>query len=166
MKIPVLVLSSAFVLSSCGSGSATNPTTTIPSTTTVAVTTPTAVTQNLTVTPSVRLGLLNAAAAFHGLPASDYTGLLAAKTYYAFDPSTDRYYAAAGLVPKPSSYKAQVGTQDDGAYNLFTRRSNTSTWTVFNDGLGGVQGAICPLVIPATVLKVWHWTAHSCYPGP
>jgi hypothetical protein len=119
---------------------------------------------NLVVTASVRLSLLDAAARYHQLPASDYTGLQPHNTYFAFDPATNHYYAAAGLVPSPHSLQAQIGTQDDGGYNLFTKVKGTRTWKVFNDGLGGVQGATCPLSLPRTVLKVWDWKVGSCYP--
>ncbi len=121
-------------------------------------------TVDLVVTAAVRLSLLDAAAAYHQLPASDYTGLRAHETYYAYDGATHRYYAAAGLVPSATSIKAQVGTQDDGAYNLFTRAARASTWTVYNDGLGAAQDAICPLALPASVLAVWGWKKGSCYP--
>ena len=80
-------------------------------------------------------------------------------------PTTNLYYAAAGLRPSSHSLPAQVGTQDDGAYNLFTRAPGTTTWTVYNDGLGGVQGTKCPLVIPSEVLKVWNWKGKTCYPS-
>jgi len=118
----------------------------------------------LAVTPAVRQSLLAAGAALHHLPVKDYVGLAAGTTYFAFDPSTATYYAAAGLVASQSSLSAQVGTQDDGAYNLFVKRSGAAAWTVYNDGLGGVQGARCAIALPAAVLAVWHWPAHSCYP--
>ncbi|MGP8009665.1 MAG: hypothetical protein ACLPKZ_05340 [Acidimicrobiales bacterium] len=122
-------------------------------------------TKNLIVTSSVRKSLLDADAAYHSLPASDYVGLARGTTYYAFDPQNDRYYAAAGLVANSKSLQAQVGTQDDGAYNLFTKKSDSAKWTVYNDGLGGAEDSICPIVIPAPVRKVWNWTMHPCYPN-
>ncbi|HEV3186814.1 MAG TPA: hypothetical protein VGZ04_02085 [Acidimicrobiales bacterium] len=155
------VLTGSLVLSACGSpatiATSTSTTTSTPSLTGGA-------TRNLVVTPSVRKSLLDAAAAYHQLPPSDYVGLNPGATYYAFDPTTNHYYAAAGLQPSPHSLSAQVGTQDDGAYNLFTRAASSQSWTVFNDGLGGVQGSKCPLVIPSAVVKVWNWKAGTCYP--
>jgi hypothetical protein len=85
-------------------------------------------------------------------------------TYYALDTATHVYYAAAGLDPSPHSLNAQVSAQDDGGYNLFTRTSLRASWRVYNDGLGGSDGARCPIVIPASVLKVWHWVPGGCYP--
>jgi hypothetical protein len=167
MHLRVLLLSALFggalLLSACGTG-ANSSTTSLSTTTTAPSTTTTGVTQDLPVTPSVRKSIFDAAAAYHQLPPSDYLGLNAGATYYAFDPATDRYYAAAGLDPSRNSIKAEVGTQDDGAYNLFSRAASTNKWTVYDDGLGGSQEATCPLVIPAAVLKVWNWRANSCFP--
>jgi hypothetical protein len=121
--------------------------------------------RNLVVTPGVRQSLLDADAAFHSYPASDYVGLAKGVTYYAFDAQNQRYYAAAGLVPNSKSQGAQVGTQDDGGYNLFVKQRGSATWKVYNDGLGGAQDSICPITIPAVVREVWNWTTHPCYPN-
>jgi hypothetical protein len=107
---------------------------------------------------------LDAAAAYHHLPASDYLGLDAGTTYYAFDPSTERFYAAAGLDASPNSLQAQIGTQDDGAYNLFSRAAGTSAWTAYDDGLGAAQDSTCPIAIPVAVFAAWNGKANSCYP--
>ena len=126
-------------------------------------TTTTAPSASLMVTKAVRASLLDAAAAYHQLPTGDYVGLVPDMTYYAFDPATDLYYAAAGLSPSPHSLAAQVGTQDDGGYNLFTHAPH-APWTVYNDGLGAVHGVKCPITIPARVLSSWGWKAGSCFP--
>lgn len=170
LVVPAMIVS-ALLLGACGSSAnapTTTTTTTPTATTTGAVTTTTtplvAKAQNLHVTPAVRRSLLDAAAAYHSLPATDYQGLRAGTTYYAFDPTTATYYAAAALDPRPSSLPAQVGTQDDGAYNLFKRAQGAVSWTVYDDGFGAVQRSTCPMVIPASVLAVWNWRAGSCYP--
>ena len=157
----VAVLVASLALAACGTSSPPATTTTRPPATTTTVA---AATRDLVVTPAIRQGLLDADAAYHQLPPSDYTGLIAHETYYAYDPATHLYYAAAGLVPSPSSEPAQVGTQDDGAYNLFTRTSPTAAWRVYDDGLGAAQGSTCPIAIPAAVLTVWNWRPASCYP--
>lgn len=146
-------LGTAVALSACGTGVATSPTTTgRPGV------------ANLTLDASVRAGLVAAVAAQHGLTATDYVGLEPGTAYYAFDPATATYYAAAAVRPSPSSMAAQVGSQDDGAYNLFTRRRGTSVWRVYDDGLGAAQDATCPLRLPAAVLAAWGWRPASCYP--
>ena len=119
--------------------------------------------KNLTVTPAVRASLLAAGAASHHLPVSDYLGLTKGETYYAFDEATKTYYAGAGLIPSPKSMQAQVGAQDDGAYYLFTRAASSTTWKIYDDGLGASQGAKCPITIPSAVREVWGWTL-KCFP--
>jgi hypothetical protein len=121
--------------------------------------------RNLVVTPAVRQSLLEAGAAYHSYPPSDYVGLARGTTYYAYDAQNQRYYAAAGLVPNSKSQGAQVGTQDDGGYNLFVKVQGSTKWRVYNDGLGGAQDSICPITIPVVVRKVWSWTTHPCYPN-
>ena len=158
--------STTTVASSTTTTTAPTTTTSTTTTTTLATTTTSAAARNVVVTAAVRQSLLDAGAAYHQLPASDYTGLTAGKTYYAFDPATNTYYAAAGLMASSSSVQAQVGDQDDGAYNLFTMVAGASAWKVYNDGLGGAQGSTCPITIPAGVLAVWKWKPNSCYPSP
>jgi len=153
----------ALALSSCGSNtpSATSTSTT---SSTVTTTTLTPLTRNLVLTAGVRESLLAAGAASHRLPVSDYTGLAAGTAYYAFDPSTNLYYAAASIDASPNSLQAQIGDQDDGGYLLFTRPAGSAQWSVYNDGLGAAQDSTCPISIPASVLAAWHWKPGSCYP--
>lgn len=139
----------ALALSACGSSS--------PPATTTTTTTAAAAVQNLTVTPAVRAALLAAGAASHNLPVTDYTGLTKGLTFYAFDPTDQRYWAGAQLVPSASSMDAQIGAQDDGAYDLFTKASG-GRWTAFNDGLGTLANATCTIVTPASVRIVWGWS--------
>ena len=160
----MFAVGSTLVLAGCGSSSPPPTTSTTVPTTTTAATTTTAPTQNLPLTTSVTQSLLVAGAASHQLTAANYTGLAPGTTFYAYDPSTMMYYAAAALVPSSSSYRAQVSNQDDGSYLLFTQRQGSSLWTVYNDGLGGVAGTTCPIMLPAAVLAAWQWTSHSCYP--
>jgi hypothetical protein len=120
---------------------------------------------NLIVTPAVRKSLFDADVKAHSYPISDYKGLAKGVTYYAYDAQNGHYYAAAGLVPNSKSLDGQVSTQDDGGYDLFFRARNATKWSVFNDGLGGAEDSICPIVIPVAVRKVWNWTMHACYPN-
>lgn len=53
--------------------------------------------ENLPVTDPLRVQLLQPGATLTGHPATEYTGLAPGKTYYAYDPNTDSYWAAAGL---------------------------------------------------------------------
>jgi hypothetical protein len=153
LAVLAAALGTAVALAACGTPAATGPTTT--SRPGVA---------DLTLTAGVRASLVAAVAAQHGLTPEDYVGLESGTAYYAFDPATRTYYAAAGVRPSPSSMAAQVGSQDDGAYNLFTRRRGASVWRVYDDGLGAAQDALCPLHLPAAVVAAWGWKPGSCYP--
>lgn len=148
-----LALSGA-LLAACATGGGASPTTT----------TTARATQNLVVTPAVRASIFGAEAKYHQLPTKDYVGLAPGMTYYAFDPTNHTFYAAAGLVASRHSLQAQIGTQDDGGYNLLTRRNGHATWRVYDDGLGGVEDSICPIKIPPSVLAVWNWRKGSCFP--
>jgi hypothetical protein len=127
--------------------------------------------QNLPVTDAVRAELVAARAAGLGIAPSSYTGLTPGDTYYAFDPSTGTYWAAAQMqVPDTNSpvgsdvYKAQVASQDDGSYVLFAKTAG-GTWTATNDGSAGPGTAPCPVPVPAAVLQAWGWPAGSCRPA-
>lgn len=155
LRSSALLVASAVSFASCGS---TTPTITSRATTTVPVT------RNLVVTAAVRHDLLAAGARLHQLPTRDYVGLDKGTVYFAFDPANGNFYAAAGLNPSPNSLPAQVGSQDDGAYNLFVRHAGSTSWTVYNDGLGAARGSACPVALPASVLAVWGWKPKSCFP--
>jgi hypothetical protein len=67
---------------------------------------------NLKVNDAIRAELLQAGAQIHGVPASEYVGLVPGMTYYAYDPDTMTYWAGAHLMPRPTSERAQVFVQD------------------------------------------------------
>lgn len=122
--------------------------------------------QNLVVSPGVRAELLAVGARFHGAPLSQYAGLAPGLTYYAYDTSTATYWAGAKLVPKvPSSgppTQAEVSSQDEGAYTVFTRKAHTTTWRAYDTGETGAADVRCPVVVPAAVLRAWGWPTGSC----
>jgi hypothetical protein len=109
----------------------------------------------------VSAALLQAGAALNGLQASDYTGLAPGVTYYAYDGTTATYWAGAALVPSSSSMRAQVSVQDDGGYLLFSRPAN-GAWQVWDVGLAGTEGAVCPVAVPSAILALWHWAPGTC----
>jgi hypothetical protein len=147
-------IGAAVALAGCGSTASTAGTTTtsVPATSS---TTPSV--QNLAVTTAVRHQLLVAGAASHHLSPADYTGLAHGTTYYAYDPITRTYWAAARLVPSPSSNAAQVGAQDDGSYNVFVK-APSHAWVAYPDGLGGIAGTHCAIVVPLPVRLAWVWS--------
>jgi hypothetical protein len=117
---------------------------------------------NLKVNDAIRAELLQAGAELHGVPASEYVGLVPGMTYYAYDPDTMTYWAGAHLMPSATSERAQVSVQDAGSYTLF-KKIKGGLWTPFNDGLGG-EGGGCPQALPATILAMWNWHPQYCRP--
>ena len=140
------------------------PTTSTTTSTTAAPTTTTLPTEDLPLTKSVIAQLLRAGAALNGLKASDYTGLAAGSTYYAYDSTTMTYWAGAALVPSPKSQRAQVSVQDDGSYLLFIRPAGKA-WTADDVGLAGIGATKCPAVVPTAILALFHWAAGTCRPS-
>lgn len=164
-------LGGAIALAACGSGSASH-TATVTETTTVAVTVTSpsgsstaaqSQATNLVVNQALRRQLLAAGAAMHQLPSSDYTGLIKGETFYALDPATGIHWAGAGLKASPSSIKAQVGDQDDGAFLDFEQRPG-GEWKAYPAGIPGSTNYSCAVTIPANVLAVWGWPNGTCHP--
>ena len=123
---------------------------------------------NVAVTDSVRAELVAAAVAMtNGVPASEFSGLEPGRTYLAYDPDSQTYWAAAGL--EPISFRAQVASQDAGSYFIF-RKTDGGSWVAFLDGygtapdsMGGTQpGAVCR--VPVTVQDLWQWERGTCTP--
>ena len=118
--------------------------------------------QNLRVDDALRAELLQSAAQFKGIPASEFVGLRKGMTYYAYDPDTTTYWAGASLIPTNWSERAQVSVQDGGSYMLF-RMVKGGLWTAFNDGMSREHGG-CPQDVPAAVLSMWQWDPLDCRP--
>ncbi len=123
---------------------------------------------DLSVTDQIRSQLVAAGAASNDLPASEYTGLAPGLTYYALDKASDAYWAAARLVPAPSSdpsnpTRAQVASQDAGSYYVFSKPPGGS-WTASAAGNTG-PSTPCPVTVPSPVVAIWGWPAGSCRPA-
>lgn len=128
-------------------------------------TAPVSLAQNLPLTDDVRAALVAAAAATRHLKSSDFVGLRPGESYYAYDPATQTYWAAGGLVPVAGDTNAEVSTQDDGSYILFHRQGSTG-WQANDVGMSGIpNGAPCDLAPPTEILTLWGWPPHSCRPG-
>jgi len=119
---------------------------------------------NIDVTDAVSAELVTAAVAkTNGVPASEFSGLESARTYLAYDPDTQTYWAAAGL--KPISFRAQVASQDSGSYFIF-RKADGGPWAAFFDGYGtgpdspAGPDAVCR--VPVAVQDLWQWPHGAC----
>lgn len=117
------------------------------------------VTENLAMSGSVTRQLVEAAAGKVHVPASRFTGV--ESSYYAYDFTTQTYWAGAALVPSADSSKAQVSVQGQGSYFLFSRHKG-GPWRTFEVGAAGTG---CPVTVPAAIAQRWHWPRHSCRPG-
>ncbi len=124
---------------------------------------------NEPVTSAVRSQLVAAGAAVNNIPVEQYSGLTPGLTYYALDHATGTYWAGAQLVPAPSSNpstpptQAQIASQDDGSYYLFTQPPGKG-WTAYADGQTGPDTP-CPMTVPADVVQLWGWPAGGCRPA-
>jgi len=170
--VATLVATGALVLAACGSNSpSAGPTTTSASTTTTttsssttsttaaasATTTTSGAAQNLAATAAVKSSLTAAYVAHNGLPANEVAGTAPGSVYYAFEPSTNTYWAIASFVPTSgASQQTQVAMQDDGCCGVFTQPSGGS-WKFQASFLGEP----CPGQVPADLETLWHLT----YPG-
>jgi len=159
----------SLALAACSSGSSsssTTATTAAPTSTTAGMASTTSTTgaststtsatavQNLAVTPAVRAALTSTFVAYKNIPASYVAGTVPNSVYYAYDPTTQTYWALAEFTPSSSaSQNAQVGFQDGGSLGLFTMKAGQA-WTVQN----GFIPFPCSEVkfFPATVVTAWN----------
>jgi hypothetical protein len=120
---------------------------------------------NLRVPDDVRAQLVQAGAVLTGRPAAEFTGLEPGQTYYAYDPNSDTYWAAASL-SGPKTFDAGVMLQDANSYMMFRKSGQVGTWVPFRVGYG--PGAlmppdgVCPL--PPAIHDLWQWPTGKCYP--
>lgn len=176
LSTALIAIGLAFAACSSSSTSSSTTTTSVAVTATSAqqggrsgtITTGSSQAVNLPVTDQIRSQLVTAGAGLNNIPASEYSGLAPGLTYYALDRTSNRYWAAARLVPAPSSNpssptQAQVASQDAGSYYVFSQPSG-GAWTVYAAGNTG-PATPCPVTVPAPVVAAWGWTAGSCRPA-
>ena len=118
---------------------------------------------NLPVTDDVRAQLVQAGAVLTRQPADQYTGLQPGKTYYAYDPDNDTYWAAAAL-SGPKTFQAAVMLQDANSYMIFHRQSQGGTWVAIGVGFGPISSGEEPCPLPPEMHDLWQWPPGACYP--
>jgi hypothetical protein len=109
--------------------------------------------QNLTVTDAVRTQLTTAFVAYKHLDPSEITGTVQNSVYYAYDPSTQTYWALASFVPSTTApQQVLVGMQDGGADGYF-KMVGGGAWQVSL----GEYPSICgeQKFFPPTVISLW-----------
>jgi hypothetical protein len=121
---------------------------------------------NLPLTDDVSAGLLQSGAVLTGRSASEFTGLRSGKSYYAYVPDQDVYYAAAALSGAKTE-KAAINLQDQNSYMMFYKQGDPgATWVPIATGFGPISAGEAPCPIPQSVRDVWQWPAGKCYPPP
>jgi hypothetical protein len=116
--------------------------------------TPTGI-QNLVISSTEKSQLTAAFVAFKAISLSDLAGggPTAGSVYYAYDPSTDTYWALADFAPSSTaSLNVQVGFQDGGSFGMY-RKAGSGSWQVESPG----EPPICNEVkfFPPAVLAAW-----------
>ena len=120
---------------------------------------------NLPVTDDVRAQLVQAGTVLTRQPAGQYTGLQPGKTYYAYAPDNDTYWAAAAL-SGPKTFQAAVMLQDANSYMIFHKQSQGETWVAIGDGFGAISSGEEPCPLPPEIHDLWQWPLGACYPPP
>jgi hypothetical protein len=117
--------------------------------------TPTGI-QNLVISSAGKSDLTTAFVAFKGISLSDIAGggPTAGSVYYAYDPSTDTYWALADFATSSTaSMQVQVNFQDGGSIGMFRRAGAAGAWHV---QLGGIpEWCSESTFFPLPVLAAW-----------
>jgi hypothetical protein len=111
----------------------------------------------LTVSATDKQFLTQAFVYYAHLPAQDIAGTSPGSVFFAFDPTTNTYWALASFSPTPSaSLKTQVAMQDGGNIGVFSKKPD-SAWRMLSTG-GGVPFCVSRTAIPPAVVAVWGLT--------
>jgi hypothetical protein len=116
--------------------------------------TPTGI-QNLVISSAEKSDLTAAYVASKSISVSDLAGggPTAGSVYYAYDPSTDTYWALASFAPSSTaSLNVQVGFQDGGSYGMY-KRAGSGSWQVEQPGFPEICGEA--KFFPQPVLTAW-----------
>jgi hypothetical protein len=126
--------------------------------------TPTGI-QNLVISSAGKSDLTAAYVALRGISFSDLAGggPEAGTVYYAYDPSTDTYWALARFAPSSTaSLDVQVGFQDGGSYGMY-KKAGSGSWQVQQPGFPEICGEA--KFFPQAVLTVWGISISSLPPA-
>jgi hypothetical protein len=89
-------------------------------------------------TRKIRHELLLARSNATHLPDDAFVRLYKGSAYYAIDNKTGIYWAAGSTVPNHDSERAEVYSQDEGAYTIFVLRPGRE-WKVYDAGRDGPE---------------------------
>jgi hypothetical protein len=109
--------------------------------------------EDLLVTNAVRSQLTAAYVAFRQISVSDVSGTQPNSVYYAYDQTTNTYWAMADFMPAQTApQNVQVGFQDGGSSGLFTK-IGSGPWQVRQGGIPAV--CVESQFFPKSVLAAW-----------
>jgi hypothetical protein len=111
--------------------------------------------QNLVITSAGKSDLTAAYVANKGISLSDISGggPTPGSVYYAYDPSTNTYWALADFQPSSTaSQNVQVGFQDGGSYGMY-QKAGSGSWQVQQPGFPPICGEA--KFFPQAVLAAW-----------
>ena len=126
--------------------------------------TPTGI-QNLVISSAEKSDLTAAYVASKSISISDLAGggPEAGSVYYAYDPSTDTYWALASFAPSSTaSLNVQVGFQDGGSYGMY-KKAGSGSWQVQQPGFPEICGEA--KFFPQAVLTAWGISTSSLPPA-
>ena len=126
--------------------------------------TPTGI-QNLVISSAEKSQLAAAYVASKSISLSDLAGggPAAGSVYYAYDPSTDTYWALASFAPSSTaSLNVQVGFQDGGSYGMY-KKAGSGSWQVQQPGFPEICGEA--KFFPQAVLTAWGISTSSLPPA-
>jgi hypothetical protein len=109
--------------------------------------------QNLVISDAVRSQLTAAFVAHYGISQSDVAGTYPGTVYYAYDPATDTYWAAAQFMPSSTApMNVLVEFQDGGNFGMF-QKSGSGPWQL--SIAGDPPSCSYPKFFPQAVLMAW-----------
>jgi hypothetical protein len=114
--------------------------------------------RNLVATAQVKAQLTAAFAAAHKLPRSEVAGTYPGSVYYAYDTTTQTYWAAAFFdAAKGDPVRVLDSFQDAGSNGLFARTAN-GTWRF--RGSGAPLACAEEQELPLAIARLWGVPAH------
>jgi hypothetical protein len=119
--------------------------------------------RNLVITSAVRTELTAAYASYRRISPSDVAGTRPGDVYYAYDPTTDIYWALANFAPSPTAApRVLVGFQDGASWGFFTK-AGSGPWKA---QMGG-EPVVCLEVrfFPRAVLTAWSLPTDTAIAG-
>ena len=159
-----VLAAAGLVLSACGIGGTTSPTTTSSPTSSTTTSSPTSTTtttlpptgaENLFISPGTVQALIGAFEADRHIAPGDVAGTEPGSIYYGYVPATGTYWARAAFQPTDTApLSVQVSMQDGGGDVIFARPPGEAWQPIVSVGVPFCPGLLRDPV-PKSILAVW-----------